>query len=132
MIERITHQGRELAIIIPHSHLSQGIEFFTSDAYSQQLGYMNRRKGYVISPHVHNPIPRQVTYTQETLFVRSGYVRVDFYNERGGILSGLSAYLEGGDAILLVAGGHGFEFLEDSQVIEVKQGPYTENDKRRL
>jgi hypothetical protein len=38
-----------------------------------------------------------------------------------------------GDVILLAAGGHGFEMLEDSQIIEIKQGPYVgEEDKIRF
>ena len=35
--------------------------------------------------------------------------------------------------ILLIAGGHGFEVLEDVEMIEVKQGPYVgEGDKTRF
>ncbi len=39
-----------------------------------------------------------------------------------------------GDIILLAGGGHGFTFLEDSEVIEIKQGPYIsfEVDKERF
>jgi hypothetical protein len=33
--------------------------------------------------------------------------------------------LETGDIILLVAGGHGFRCLEDTVLLEIKQGPYT-------
>ena len=29
-----------------------------------------------------------------------------------------------GDTIILLAGGHGFNILEDTKMIEVKQGPY--------
>ena len=35
--------------------------------------------------------------------------------------------------ILLSFGGHGFEMLEDSEIIEVKQGPFAGNiDKSRF
>lgn len=35
--------------------------------------------------------------------------------------------------MLLAYGGHGFKMLEDSEIIEVKQGPYAgENDKVRF
>ncbi|MCI8705025.1 MAG: hypothetical protein HFE60_12315, partial [Anaerotignum sp.] len=33
--------------------------------------------------------------------------------------------LEAGDAILLASGGHGFKVLEEVEMIEVKQGPYS-------
>ena len=35
--------------------------------------------------------------------------------------------------VLLATGGHGFQMLEASEIIEVKQGPYTgEKDKIRF
>ena len=38
-----------------------------------------------------------------------------------------------GDFLLLVSGGHSFEFIEKSEIIEVKQGPYVGNlDKERF
>ena len=38
-----------------------------------------------------------------------------------------------GDIILLCAGGHGFEILENAVMIEIKQGPYNSiNDKVRF
>jgi len=41
--------------------------------------------------------------------------------------------LNQGDVALLAYGGHGFEMLEDSEMIEVKQGPYVgEMDKVRF
>jgi hypothetical protein len=131
MIERIQHCGKELALILRRSFSSSGIEFFTPGDYSQQLGYMRRSKGYVIPPHVHNPVPRQVQYTKEVLFIKSGRVRVDFYSEQQQYLR--SAILETGDVILLAFGGHGFEILEECEMIEVKQGPYAgDHDKTRF
>jgi mannose-6-phosphate isomerase-like protein (cupin superfamily) len=101
---------------------SDGIRFFTPDDFSQQLGYMNRPRGHIIPPHVHNPVQRSVHYTKEALFVRSGKLRVDFYDDDQTYLE--SRILEAGDVILLAYGGHGFEMLEPTEVIEVKQGPY--------
>ena len=38
-----------------------------------------------------------------------------------------------GDVILLCGGGHSFEMLEDTAMIEVKQGPFTgDQDKTRF
>ena len=40
--------------------------------------------------------------------------------------------METGDTILLTSGGHGFKVLEEVEMIEVKQGPYSgEMDKTR-
>ena len=41
--------------------------------------------------------------------------------------------LKTGDVILLVSGGHDFEMLEDTDMVEVKQGPYSGvEDKARF
>jgi mannose-6-phosphate isomerase-like protein (cupin superfamily) len=131
MIENIDCNGRTLAVLLRSAFRSDGIEFFTPGDFSQQLGYMNRPEGYVIPPHVHNPVPRKVQYTKEVLFIKSGRVRVDFYNDDQCYLE--SRILETGDVILLAYGGHGFEMLEPSEMIEVKQGPYAgEHDKTRF
>lgn len=98
---------------------------------SQQLGFMRHPTGHAIVAHVHNPVAREVQYTQEALFIRKGRLRVDFYDENRSYLQ--SRILGAGDVILLIEGGHGFEVLEDVEMIEVKQGPYVgEHDKTRF
>ena len=131
MIQRIHNDGKELALIIRRSFKKDGIEFFTPGDYSQQMCYMKRASGYTILPHVHNPILREVQYTKEVLIIKSGRVRVDFYNEEHGYLE--STILDAGDVIMLAFGGHGFEMLEETEIIEVKQGPYAgDHDKTRF
>lgn len=131
MIDNILHDGTLLAVILRTMHHADGIEFFTPSDFSQQLGYMNRPQGYVIPPHVHNPVPREVQFTKEVLFIKSGRVQVDFYDDDQNYLE--SRILEQGDVILLAFGGHGFTMLETSEMIEVKQGPYAgEADKTRF
>jgi mannose-6-phosphate isomerase-like protein (cupin superfamily) len=131
MIERIMHGATVLALILRASHRADGIQFFTPDEFSQQLAYMNRPKGYVIPPHVHNPVSREVHFTKEVLFIKSGRVRIDFYDDRQHYLE--SRVVGQGDVVLLAHGGHGFEMLDASEMIEVKQGPYAgESDKTRF
>jgi len=131
MVESILHDDRLLAIVISRRFDEPGIHFFTPADLSQQLAYMHHSAGKVIAPHVHNPVPREVHYTQEVLFIRRGKLRVDFYDEQKTYLE--SRILEAGDTILLAAGGHGFEVLEDLEMIEVKQGPYAgEQDKTKF
>lgn len=131
MIEQISLSGRTLAMILRTAYKADGIKFFTPDEFSQQLAYMNRPLGYVIQPHVHNAVPREVQFTKEVLFIKSGRVRVDFYDDEKNYLE--SRILQQGDVVLLAFGGHGFEMLEDSEIIEVKQGPYAgDADKTRF
>ena len=131
MIERVEFGGVEFAIILRSSFREPGIHFFTPGDFSQQLGYMRHPAGHVIEPHVHNPVQRAIHFTREVLFLRRGRLRVDFYTDAGSYLE--SRELGTGDVILLVAGGHGFEALEEIEMIEVKQGPYVgDADKTRI
>ncbi|WP_243371800.1 hypothetical protein [Geotalea sp. SG265] len=131
MIERVILEDKLYAIILRQNYSASGIHFFTPDDFSQQLAYMNHPQGKLIEPHVHNPVSRAVTYTQEVLFIRKGKLRVDFFDHQHNFLE--SRILESGDVILLAAGGHGFEVIEEIEMVEVKQGPYVgEADKTRF
>jgi hypothetical protein len=130
-IEQITYCGQLLALIVSSRFDKPGIHFFTPNDLSQQLAYMRHPSGKLIQPHVHNPVSRSVVYTQEVLFLKKGKLRVDFYNDKQEYLE--SRILEAGDVILLATGGHGFEVLEEVEMIEVKQGPYVgDQDKSRF
>ena len=131
MIKNIEFNNEVLAIIISPNYEKKRIEFYTPDDYSQQVGYMNRDKNYVIEPHVHLRQSRNINYTNEVLIVKKGKVKVDFYTDSKEFIK--SEIIKTGDLILLIKGGHGFEFLEESQIIEIKQGPYIgEIDKERF
>lgn len=130
-VEEIRHDGEMLALIVRDEFSKPGISFFTPPDLSQQLAYMRHPAGKVIDAHVHNPVERTVAYTQETLFIKRGRLRVDFFSDEQVYLE--SRELRGGDVILLVRGGHGFEVLEELEMIEVKQGPYAgDQDKTRF
>jgi hypothetical protein len=127
-VERIEHKGQTLALIVRNEFSAPGVNFFTPNELSQQLAYMSHPAGKVISAHFHNPVHRVVAYTQETLFIKRGRLRVDFFDIDQVYLE--SRELRSGDVILLITGGHGFEVLDDLEMIEVKQGPYAgDNDK---
>ncbi len=131
MIESVNFGDITLAVILRSDYHAEGIQFFTPNEFSQQLGYMNRPQGYVIPPHVHNPVAREVQFTKEVLIIKTGKVRVDFYDDNQNYLE--RRILNQGDSVLLAFGGHGFEMLEASEIIEVKQGPYAgEEDKTRF
>jgi mannose-6-phosphate isomerase-like protein (cupin superfamily) len=131
MIERIHCRGVLLALIVPSTYREPGIHFVTPADLSQQLAYMRHSAGKVIDAHFHNRVVREVHYSQEVLMIRKGRLRVDFYDENQNYIK--SRILEAGDTILLIAGGHGFEVLEEVEMIEVKQGPHVgDGDKTRF
>jgi mannose-6-phosphate isomerase-like protein (cupin superfamily) len=130
MIERIENRGGMLALIVRASFRETGVSFFTPGELSQQLAFMRHPAGKVIQAHFHNAVPREVHFTQEVLLIRRGRLRVDFYDRECQYLE--SHVLEAGDVILLVSGGHGFEVLDEVEMIEVKQGPYLGDEDKTV
>lgn len=127
----IRNENQLLAIIITDNYQNDGINFFTPDDFSQQLAYMHHPEGKIIQPHVHNIVHREVHYTQEVLVIKKGKLRVDFFDDNRVYLK--SFILKKGDIIMLSSGGHGFEILEELEMYEIKQGPYTgDADKTRF
>jgi len=124
-IIRIINRKKLLALIIKADYKKEGIDFLVPSKYPQQLAYMKRPRGYTIISHLHSPVLRKIKFTQEVLFIKSGKVRIDFYDKKRHYVE--SRVVKQGDIIFLAFGGHGFEFLEESEMIEVKQGPFLEN-----
>lgn len=130
-IELVKKKEKTLAMIIRNNYACDGVDFITPNEYSQQVAYMHHPSGKVIDAHVHNLVHRNIVLTQEVLFIKKGKLRVDFYDDYEDYLE--SKILEAGDVILLVSGGHGFTVLEETEMIEVKQGPYSgDADKTRF
>ncbi len=120
-----------LAIVVKEDYTADGISFFTPDEFSQQLAYMHHPVGHIIEPHIHNKVVREVLYTKEVLVVRRGKMRCDFYSDDREYIK--SIILETGDVLLLASGGHGFKCIEETEMFEIKQGPYSgDKDKTRF
>lgn len=116
--------GNELiAIILRANYSNKKTVFFSPPEFSQQLGYIVHKKGGVIEPHFHKEVHRNIIRTQEVLFIKKGKVSVNFYTPEKNFVA--SRQLNRGDIIFLCSGGHGFKMLKDSEIIEVKQGPYS-------
>ncbi len=122
--------GEQLGLVVRSGYPVRGVEFLTPATFGQQLALMNRPKGELIQPHVHLPVNRDLIGTQEVIIMKSGSIRVDFYQDSHKYVA--STVLEAGDIAFLNSGGHGFEVLEDSVFIEVKQGPFVEGKDKVL
>ncbi len=129
MIEYVKNKEKLLAVIVRANYKQkEGIEFFTPADSTQQIGCVCHKKGTAVAAHMHNKVKREVFYTHETLIIKSGKIRADFYDDCKNYVS--STELDKGDVILFTEGGHGFKYLEDTQLIEIKQGPYLEKDDK--
>ncbi|MGN0364342.1 MAG: hypothetical protein ACI4E5_00190 [Suilimivivens sp.] len=130
-IEEIKKKDKLISMIIRNNYECEGVDFITPEEYSQQVAYMHHQTGKIIEAHVHNLVHRNVVLTQEVLFIKKGILRVDFYDEYEDYLESRDLYA--GDIILLISGGHGFRVIEEVEMVEVKQGPYSgEQDKKRF
>jgi len=122
-VEQISWNGQHVATIIRRDYLPDRTTFVTPDNYYQQAGMVVYPKGGVIKRHLHLPIQRHLVGTSEALLVKSGRVEADLHAMDKSFLGTWT--LEKGDLILLAGGGHGFRCLEDTVLMEIKQGPYT-------
>jgi len=124
MIEKIIYKKKLYAIIVKNKYRNKkGLTFFTPSSATQQFGYINHKKDYIIKPHKHKKRLTKILTTTEVILILKGSLRVDFYTESMKYL--FSKIINKGSIILLASGGHGFKVLKDVQMIEVKQGPYS-------
>ncbi len=133
-VYEVNEGGVVLARHIPAEDAwSPGLNFFSPEQDYIQVGTWGYDKDKELLAHTHNEVLREVHRTQEVLYVRQGSIRADIYNSREEKISEL--IVKEGDVIVLLGGGHGYHILEDeTQVLEIKNGPYlgADVDRRRL
>jgi mannose-6-phosphate isomerase-like protein (cupin superfamily) len=127
-IEKITWRGIPLAYIVRSEPTPSETAFITPPHFKQQVGFVVYPAGGEIQRHVHRPLRRLLVGTSEVLVVRQGRCEVDIYTDDREFVA--TAELREGDIVLMVGGGHGFRILEDTVLLEVKQGPYTGEDEK--
>ena len=119
-----------MALVIPHDYKTSGINFLSDDSAFMQVACMVHPAGHSILPHYHNHVERKVNYTCETLVIREGTLHVDLYED---LKSVYSFDLHSGDIITLYSGGHGFDCVNNVDMVEIKQGPFIgSQDKTRF
>lgn len=120
-IKTITSVGRTLAIIGKRPKVD-GIKFVTEPTDPFQVGIMERPKGYEVKPHRHPDRPITVESVSEFFYVEKGKVRLTVFDDQWNPVG--KEEIGAGEFALILGGGHGVEFLEDTRIHEVKQGPY--------
>lgn len=90
-----------------------------------QMVTLKHKKGKYLAAHIHTPQKRETAYLQECLFVRKGKIRIDLFSRDKEFVKKI--FLKEGDTFLLLNGGFGIQLLQDSELIEVKNGPFIED-----
>jgi oxalate decarboxylase/phosphoglucose isomerase-like protein (cupin superfamily) len=122
-VEIIADGDQPLAYIISASMSPNETTFLTPPEFKQQVGFVVYPKGGEVKRHRHRALERHLVGTPEVLVVRSGKCEIDVYTEEGELVA--TRQLCAGDVMLMVGGGHGFRMLEETVLLEIKQGPYT-------
>ncbi|MEP6731077.1 MAG: hypothetical protein ABJE10_10590 [bacterium] len=122
-VEHISSAGRPLAFIIRAELSPAETTFLTPPDFRQQVGFVVYPEGGEIARHIHLPRERQLVGASEVIVVRSGRCELDIYDDDRSLVA--TRALRTGDVMIMVAGGHGFRMLENTVLLEVKQGPYT-------
>lgn len=131
MIKQVFYQDECLAIFIPSYYQGEKNYFFTPPNAALQVGFITRDKGEHIPAHKHLPIKLDYQGIKcEFIYVKSGCVTITIFAQDGTIVD--KQTLRPGEALLQLAGGHGFYFEEPTQLLEVKQGPYTNQQQDKM
>jgi len=130
-LERITAlDGTLIAIFVLPNFEKEGANFISEQAFPLQVGVGIYRQGAKITPHIHLRKESVISEIQEVVHIEKGRAIVDLYDTVGKYIKSIEAPM--GTTMLFVAGGHGFRMLEDTKLLEVKQGPYSGKEKDKV
>ena len=127
-IEHITWNDKPLAYIIRSEMNPEKTTFLTPLDFNLQLGFVVYPAKGEVARHVHWPLERNIVGTSEVLVIKKGRCEIDIYSDERELIA--TRELKTGDIMLMISGGHGFRMLEDTILIEIKQGPYTGMDEK--
>jgi hypothetical protein len=129
-VEHIVWRDKPLAFIVRAQLNPEHTTFLTPSEFEQQVGLVVYPAGGEIRRHAHRPVERRLSGTSEVIVVRRGHCEIDIYNDQRDLVA--KRELHCGDVVIVVAGGHGYRMLDDTVLLEVKQGPYTGIDEKEL
>lgn len=121
-------QGEEIAYVVRSGYRPEATTFVTPPEHKQQVGFIVYPEGGEVARHRHKKLPRNLVGTSEVVLIRQGRCQIDLYDTDGAHLA--TRELGEGDLILILDGGHAMRMLEDTMLLEVKQGPYAGVDDK--
>ncbi len=105
-----------------HDELTRGVNAYTDAEDPLQVLAINYPTGHKIPLHSHNIFSRTTYQSQEAIIVLKGLVNCIIYNSNRHHIK--TIVLAQHDIIVLLGGGHSFEMLQDSVLLEFKNGPH--------
>jgi cupin fold WbuC family metalloprotein len=131
LLEKILYKKELFALILrkKNQFKNNGVNFFTDNKDLLQVGLIKHNKNHKIKSHKHIKRVKKIHYCTEVLIIKKGKLKIRFYNNDG-IDIKKDKILNKEDIIILFKGGHGFLVKEKLEMIEVKQGPYDQNNDK--
>ena len=128
MVEAVRSGSDVLCYIVRSADFPAETAFATPCDAQLQVGQVVHLCGHQIARHEHRPQERHSTGTAEFLLVQRGRCAMEVYDHQRRLVA--TRELGVGDISILLGGGHGFRMLEDTVMLEVKQGPYPGPDEK--
>ncbi len=122
-IEKIIYKNELLGMKI--KDISHGSIPITDAKEPLQLVTLKHPKGAYLKAHMHAPKKRVTASLQECLIVKKGRIKLDLYGHDKEFHKCL--YMNPGEIFVLAKGGYGIKLMEDSELIELKNGPFVED-----
>ena len=131
-IEDIRYNNELYASYFNLENISDGLQFLTQDDSYIQVGTWKYEKGKILEAHYHNKFERSSYITQEVVYVIKGSILCSIFTKNGKFIE--SKIVNQNTLIIQYQGVHEYEILENSQIIEIKNGPYfgPEKDRTRV
>ena len=125
-VEEIKSGDNVIAIVIRSGLEEKPLKFVSPNNFPLQVGVHNRERGTYIKPHEHPPYKNISIPSQEAFYIIRGKIEVELFENKK---SFTKIVLNQGDSILINT-AHALKLLEDTKMIEFKQGPYRDKDDK--
>ena len=122
-------RDRLYSSIFDLDNTSEGLDFLTNDDAFVQVGTWKYEKGKILDAHYHNTFERKSYITQEVVLVLEGTIICNLYTTDGEFIA--SEEIKQNQLIIQFQGVHEYEIMDNSKVLEIKNGPYFGPDKDR-
>ena len=117
--------SQDILVGIKIGTFSDGTNPVTDPNQPLQVLALKHPAGKRIEIHTHTPHQRITHVLQKCLMVKKGEIRVELYGPDKKYMRDVA--LQEGDFFILINGAWGVSFLQDSEIIEIKNGPFKDD-----